>query len=370
MTNCFVLNAFVVPIINKLVSQGWVVKVLVNLKSGSPSHLIPSCVEITHLNISRNIAVINDFVTLCQMYKYFSAHRPLYVHSVTPKAGLLAMLAAWLAQVPNRIHTFTGQVWSTKRGVSRLILKTVDRILVMASSYLLADSQSQIDFLISERVVDEKKIHLIGQGSICGIDVSKFKKDDTKREKIRAKLNIPSDSIVFLFVGRLNKEKGVKELARAYSSVHKQMPNTYLIFIGPDEDGQANVIQDCADHSMNNIRILGEIPLPAEFYSVADIFCLPSHREGFGQVLIEAAACELPVIATKTYGIIDAVADGETGILVPVGDVEKLKSAMLILAKNESLRKKMGEAGHTRVKKQFLQEDVIGQWSKIYIHAQ
>lgn len=366
MTNCFVLNAFVVPIINKLVSQGWEVKVLVNLKSGSPSSTIPDSVEITHLNISRNISIINDLSTLYQMYQYFSQNRPLYVHSVTPKAGLLAMLAAWISGVSNRIHTFTGQVWSTKKGMSRLILKSLDKILVMASTYLLADSRSQLAFLVSEGVADKNKIHLIGQGSICGIDIDKFKKNDSERKAVRARLDIPHDGIVFLFVGRLNNEKGVKELAQAYSLLHQQIPNAFLIFVGPDEGNQIDVIRECTGTAMKDIRIIGETPFPSVFYSVADIFCLPSHREGFGQVLIEAAACELPVIATKIYGIIDAVADGETGVLVPVGDVAKLASAMLLLAKDEGLRIKMGQAGYMRVQKQFLQTDVISQWADIY----
>lgn len=367
MTNCFVLNAFVVPIINKLVSQGWTVRVLVNLDSGKPSSQIPSSVQITHLKISRKISIVNDLSTLYQMYKYFSASSPLYVHSITPKAGLLTMIAAWIAGVPNRIHTFTGQVWSTKQGISRSLLKNLDKILVMTSTCLLADSQSQIDFLISQGVVDKKKIRLIGKGSICGIDIEKFKKHDSKREEIRAKLDIAGDAIVFLFVGRLNKEKGVKELVQAYSSLHEKIPNTYLIFVGPDEENQTKVVHENAGNAMKNIRMIDETPHPEVFYSAADIFCLPSYREGFGQVLIEAGASELPVIATNIYGIVDAVVDGETGILVPVASANDLMAAMILLSKDLDLRKRMGEAGRVRVESHFLQDRVISEWSQIYL---
>jgi glycosyltransferase involved in cell wall biosynthesis len=230
--------------------------------------------------------------------------------------------------------------------------------MAMFATHLLVDSQSQKQFLVDEGIFTADRGTVIGNGSICGVDSRRFCPDASARAAIRHELGIAADDTVFLFLGRLNREKGVKELAKAFSIIAAERTDVRLVFVGAEEDvAYAEIINICDSQADKLARVLFT-PEPHKFMAAADIFCLPSYREGFGQVIIEAAACGIPAISTRIYGVTDAVEDNITGLLVPPESVESLVEAMRKLAGNPELCKRMGEAARKRVIELFDHEKV------------
>jgi len=320
--------------------------------------ILPAAVEIRSIPIKREINFVADIIVLTQLFFMFRREKFALVHSVSPKAGLLSMIAARMAFVPHRIHTFTGQVWLTSNGVKRWLLKFLDKVIYLCSSMVLIDSGSQREFLIKHNVVRRNFSKVLGEGSISGVDLNRFQPDFKVRGLVRSKIDVMDTSIVILFLGRLKRDKGVIELAKAYSHIANQVPNTSLIFVGPDEENlHAELIEILIKH-IENVRFKSYTNEPETFMQAADIICLPSYREGFGSVVIEAAACGIPAVASRIYGLTDAIEDSSTGFLVEQGDIAELSNALLLLVKDEVLRKTMGVAAHERVISLFSQEQV------------
>ncbi len=312
--------------------------------------------EVIPLAIERKVGLVRDLRTLLQLYGTFRGRRFSAVHSITPKAGFLGMVAALFARVPARTHTFTGQVWATRRGPTRFALKSLDRLLALSATNLLADSLSQRDFLIRQGVVREAKIAVLGDGSISGVDISRFKPDPEARALIREDLGISSRGLVFLFLGRLTEDKGVLSLARAFCSLSAAAETGsefHLLVVGPDEEGMAPRMRASCQSYGDRIHFVGFSETPERHMAAADVFCLPSLREGFGSVIIEAAAVGLPAIASRIYGITDAVVDGETGVLHAAGDVDEIAACMRRLAVDERVRSDLGRAARARAVERF-----------------
>lgn len=300
------------------------------------------------LPITRKPSPWNDALSVLQLFKLFRRERFDIVHSIMPKTGMLAMLAAWLARVPVRIHTFTGQVWVTKSGIKRKLLKGFDKLIGYFSTSSFADSPSQRDFLINEGVIPPKKIRVIGAGSICGINPERFHPDAKAKEAIRQELGISQDSRIILYVGRLNRDKGLFDLANAFNTIAKEHPDTVLVLVGAQEDVFFEEIQKiCADYQ-DRLRYVSFTPFPEKYMASADLFCLPSYREGFGMTVIEAAACGLPTVGSRIYGITDAIKDGETGLLFTARCTDELIQALSLLLINQSLLEHMSKLAQTR----------------------
>jgi len=316
-------------------------------------------VDVLYVPMNRNPSPFKDLMCLITLARLFKKRRFDVVHSVTPKAGLLGMLAARLAGVPARVHTFTGQVWATRTGMGRTILKSMDRILAWAATDVLADSRSQLDFLRQQKVLAPDRGAVLANGSIRGVDASRFKPDGSARERIRRELSIPDHCCVFLFVGRLNPDKGVLTLAQAFSQVARTHPDTLLLIVGPDEAGMRPKIEQTCNEFLPRLRFVGNTSVPETYMAASDVLCLPSRREGFGNVVIEAAAAGLPAIASRIYGLTDAMVDGTTGLLHEPGDSSALASAMSQLADSPALRRTLSTAGRERVLHQFASENVI-----------
>ena len=310
-------------------------------------------VRVLSAPIVRPIAPLRDLVALLRLVRLLREYRFDIVHSVTPKAGLLAMLAARIARVPIRIHTFTGQVWATRRGPARAFLRAMDRLIASCATHVLVDSRSQRDFLIANRVVTASKSSVLGDGSICGVDAGRFKPDEAARQRVRHEAAIPDDAVVFLFLGRLSRDKGVLDLARAFAALASANASAYLALVGPDEEELRREIGEIVSTCADRVRHVDYTARPQDFMAAADVFCLPSYREGFGQVALEAAACGLPVIASRIYGVVDAVSEGESGLLHPPGDVPALRAQMETLLRDAALRARLGGAGRERALRDF-----------------
>lgn len=306
------------------------------------------------VRIERSIRPLRDLRALFSLIRLFRRMRFDAVHSVTPKAGLLAMMAARIAGVPLRTHTFTGQVWATQRGFRRRALRLLDKINHRLSTFSLVDSISQRDFLLDERVVRPERSGVLAEGSICGVDAGRFRPDAGKRAEVREALELEERQILFLFVGRLKREKGVLDLARAFAAVHARHETARLLIVGPeDEAGLRERISEALGPHLAACTLIDWTDRPEDYLAAADIFCLPSYREGFGSVLVEAGAAALPSIASKIYGIDDAVVDGVTGLLHPAGDADAIAERMEMLILAPQLRAQMGEAGRKRAIERF-----------------
>lgn len=319
-----------------------------------------------HVPIARPIMPIADAIALLELARALKRGKYASVHSMTPKAGLLTATAAFAVGVPVRIHTFTGQVWATRRGLARWGLRLLDRIIAKLCTHVMVDSLSQRDFLLSEGVLSGDEGLVLGQGSVCGVDPTRFRPDATVREAVRAQLGIPSNAVVLLFVGRLTQEKGVVELVSAFCQLAGTRKDLYLVMVGPDEQNVGAVIAADYPSYLPQLRFTGQSAQPERYMACADIFCLPSYREGFGSVIIEAAATGLPAVASRIYGITDAVVDRATGLLVEPRNIPALKSALSELADDAPFRVKLGTAARARALRDFSSVSVAAEFLRFY----
>lgn len=310
-------------------------------------------VRLVTVPIARSISPYTDFRAFLALLHLFHREHFDVVHSITPKAGLLAMGAARLTGVPHRIHCFTGQVWATRHGYKRTLLKSADRIIATNARYLMADGLLQRTFIEREGIVRKGQVDVLGHGSIAGVDIERFRPNPEQRCKIRGELNVPQTSLLVLFIGRWNRDKGVLDLAQAFAQLMRTHDNVYLAMVGPDEADISSEFKQLCGDAMVHVRCVPYTPTPEHYMAAADVFVLPSYREGFNNVVIEAAACGTPSVASRIYGLADAVEDGVTGLLHPAGDVAGLRDALARLCDNPTLRTQMGAAARTHVQAYF-----------------
>lgn len=320
--------------------------------------ILPPGVSFKPMDIRRAIDPVRDLKALIALVKLIRSENYSMVHSVTPKAGLLAQIASRWCGIGIRVHMFTGQVWVTKTGIFRDLLKLLDCLIAACASHLLADSSSQRAFLIEERVVDAEKVRVLGSGSISGVDLNRFRPNRAVRQRVRASLGYSDDDVLALFVGRLNRDKGVFDLAMAFANISSKLPKLKLLFVGPDEEMLGLEIERAVKRNPH-LRLLGGTPCPEEFMMASDFFCLPSYREGFGSVVIEAAACGLPAIASAIYGLTDAVEDGKSGLLHPPHDVTYIAALLERFTIDRGSREKMGAYARQRAMDNFSTEKVV-----------
>lgn len=310
------------------------------------------------MDIPRAISPWRDLQALIRLYLFFRRERIQIAHSTTPKAGLLTALAAFLAGVPVRLHTFTGQPWVTMRGAKRWLARVSDKVIGKLNTRCYADSMSQRQFLISQGIVNESQLFVIGAGSLAGVDMRRFDRNRFTEEScaaLRQSLGIPKEVPVLLFVGRITADKGAHELLQAYSRIKAAGSAAHLVFVGrvDTESGVSGGISEDDIGRISGAHLVAYTESPESYLAIADILCLPSYREGFGTVVIEAAAMGVPTVGTNIYGLSDAIKPGETGLLVSPRNAEDLADALERLLDDELLRTRMGAAAKQRASALF-----------------
>lgn len=319
------------------------------------------------IDIQRGISLINDIRTIWQLKKYFKKMKFDAVHSVTPKAGLTTALAGKMAGIKHRTHIFTGQVWATRTGLMRWILKSIDKVIAKCDNHILVDGKSQRAFLEQEGVIEKGKAIVFCEGSIAGVNSERFVPDEIARKEEREKIGIKDEALTYIFLGRLNHDKGIGELYEAYNRLAAENDDVFLLLVGFDEEGYLDKLTDYKNiREGKNFHFYGSTSTPEKILNAGDVFVLPTYREGFGSSVLEAACIGLPCICSDAYGVLDAYVDGETGLQCKVGDVESLYQSMKKMHDNPKQRKEMGEKSRERAIKVFNVKPISEAWFNFY----
>lgn len=312
------------------------------------------------VKILRKTSLFYDFKALFNLIILCIKIRPHIIHSIMPKAGLLASLGGALSFVPIRIHTFTGQVWATKKGGARKFYKLMDKLILKLNTACLTDSPSQSDFLADNGFVKNgSPIKYLGKGSLSGVNLDIFDVNIVKeRNVLRGELGISESDFVYVFLARKSIVKGIRELIESFANV-AYLPNVKLLFIGPDEsDGVLDLLLAQNQNILDRIVSLDIVKNHEKYLAISDVLCLPSSSEGFGTIVVEAAALGIPSIGFDIVGLSDSIENGYSGILVPFKDTNKFSEAMIDLYKNKEHLTELKINARKRVAKYF-SADVI-----------
>lgn len=326
------------------------------------------CVNVHHIsvNIERNIFLVRDLKAFLKLAKIIKKEKFSCVHTIMPKSGLIGMMAAYYCRTKVRFHTCTGQPWVTRKQPLKWFLIQMDRIIGRLTTVIMADSKSQFEFLAEHKIMPRSKSLVLGSGSICGVDINKFKLNVTQRKEFRSSLNIKDDDIVFMYLGRLTIDKGLLDLAHAFMNVLKILPQAKLIYVGSDEGAIVKATLSIIGNRKKSFQYFPYTKKPETYFNIADVFCLPSYREGFGTVILEAAAFGIPSIGSNIYGIIDAIQDEKTGLLFPPKDIKKLTEKILHLGQDKDYRTQLGQNALKRTRDEFSQDAVTDNLLKLY----
>lgn len=281
------------------------------------------------VSMERHVSPLKDLISLIRLIRVMRKERPVMVHSMTPKAGLLCMMAAWIAHVPIRVHTFTGLVWPTQTGLSRKILMLTDRITCFCATHIIPEGEGVKHDLSS--CITDKPMRVLGYGNVRGVDLDYWKRSGgTRTEGWLSERREKKEPFTFVFVGRIVRDKGINELVNAFFRLNKNYPDTRLLLVGPAEDDLDPVLPETqmAIEKEESIISVGSQKDVRPYYEASDALVFPSYREGFPNVVLEAGAMELPSIVTDINGSREIIEEGVNGVIVPPRDESALYEAM------------------------------------------
>ena len=313
-------------------------------------------VRVVEVPMERRIAPLSDLKSLFRLVKVFRSERPDLVHSMTPKAGLLAMMAARIAGVKARVHTFTGLVFPTSAGLKRRLLMATDSITCSCATDIIAEGEGVRRDLLDARVT-RKEVKVLGHGNVRGIDLSYYDRTPEVME-LAETLKVPG-VFTFLFVGRAVRDKGLEELVRAFRELCLTHSAIRLVLVGPFEDDVDPVSGETRDYIQDSPDIITTGELSGKellaWYAAADCFVLPSYREGFPNTVLEAGAMGLPSIVTDINGSREIIKEGINGMIVPPRDSEALHDAMEIALRDRESLASMAAASRGEIASRFEQ---------------
>ena len=320
--------------------------------------------------MQRHISIRHDIVSLWRIVRAFLREKPTMVHSMTPKAGLLCMVAAWMCRVPVRIHTFTGLVFPTSHGLKKKLLMLTDAITCRCATHIIPEGEGVKNDLLSNGIT-RKPLQVLGYGNVMGIDVQRFSR---RKEIEKAASEIRDNSVfTYLFVGRIVGDKGINELVSAFVRLNRAHPNTRLLLVGffeneldPVSPETRRLIEEC-----EQIEYAGEQKGDnlVAYYAASDCFVFPSYREGFPNTVIEAGAMDLPCIVTDINGSREIIEHGKNGIIIPVRDEQAIYQSMEQMLTDEQMRKGMTEKARemivSRYERGFVRQCLYDFYSKV-----
>ena len=326
----------------------------------------------THVvEMTRTITPLKDLKALLKLYKFFKKEKPFIVHTHTPKAGTVGMIAAKLAGVPNRLHTIAGLPLLEKTGVMRKLLNLVEKLTYSCSTLILPNSFKLKRIILTEKFTSASKLKVIGHGSSNGIDTEHYNiahVTEKQKEQLRESLNINENDTVFIFIGRIVKDKGINELVAAFNLLTKKHSRCKLLLIGSRENHLDPLLSKTEILIKENICI---IPTGVQkdirpYVSISHALTFPSYREGFPNVVLQASCMCLPCIVSDINGCNEIIEDQVNGLIIPVKNSEALESAMLYMIENPEKRLDMIKHSRKRILERYKQEFIWDESLKLY----
>jgi glycosyltransferase involved in cell wall biosynthesis len=307
--------------------------------------------------MERDISPFRDLLSLVRLYTLIRRIRPAVTNVGTPKAGLIGSVAAWLARVPYRVYTLRGLRWETASGIKRRILMLADQVACACSHQVICVSHNLRSAVIHAGLTTAQRAVVLGDGSSNGVDQERFaptKDRVLKAAELRKQYGILADAQVVGFVGRFTRDKGIAELYEAHKLLQLEFPALRLVLVGDFEPGDP-VREELRLRIKSDSSVVtpGFLTDASEWYHVFDVLALPSHREGFPNVILEAQAAGKPVVGALATGVADAIFDGVNGFLVPIGDAAELAKSIGNLIRHPMLRTKMGKVARKRAVEKF-----------------
>lgn len=314
-------------------------------------------IEWYDVKISRKIHPISDLISLIRLCIVLHKFQPHITHSIMPKAGLITALAASLMRIPVRIHTFTGQIWDTKSGLLRALLKLIDKIIISLNTICLTDSPSQSKHLFDNGIsYNDQPLPVLGSGSLIGVDLDRFDAPSISHRATttRESLGIDKNDFVIAYIARKTRDKGAIDMLRGFHLAKSKCQNLHLLFIGPDESkNEIALLRHKEPWLFESVIERGPVSNHEEYLLASNLLCLPSYREGFGTIVLDAAALSIPTIGSRISGLIDSVADQSTGLLFPAGDFQKMSDMICMLSSDRAMLSQLGNEARLRVELNF-----------------
>lgn len=361
------LNTFCRGLLSELKEQGYEVIALSSKDNSLAALGERETIRTIGVPMERHIAPLKDFVSLFRLFRVFVKEKPVMVHSMTPKAGLLCMMASWLARVPVRVHTFTGLVFPTAKGLTKKVLMTTDWLTCACATHVIPEGQGVLNDLKNNGIT-KKPMKVLGYGNVMGVDMTRFSRRPEVMEK--AALFRKDGVFTFVFVGRIVGDKGINELFQAFKSLMTQvsLQKTRLVLVGNYE----NNLDPISPASKQAIESAPEIEAVGPqfgddllaWYAASDCFVFPSYREGFPNTVLEAGAMGLPSIVTDINGSREIIIPYEkdhqsaTGLIIPSHDAEALQKAMEWMITHDAERNLMASNARPSIESRFEQHYV------------
>lgn len=316
------------------------------------------------IEMTRKITPLKDFKALMELVCLMHKEKPDIVHTHTPKAGLLGMIATWVTRVPHRLHTVAGMPLTVATGGKRKLLDFIEKLTYACATKVYPNSFGLKDLILDYKFTKPSKLKVIGKGSSNGIDTSQFDPtlvSEKTKEDLRKELGIKADDFVFLFVGRVVTDKGINELAEAFSKINNT--NCHLVIVG-DYESHLDPLLPKTEKEIrqnSNIHAVGYKTNVVEYFAMADVLVFPSYREGFPNVVMQAAAMQLNAIVSDINGCNEIVKDGENGWIVPAKEINLLRDRMQWCFENPEESKRMGLKSR---------EIMIRDYERSYVHSE
>jgi glycosyltransferase involved in cell wall biosynthesis len=331
-----------------------------------------------HVEMTRQITPLADLKSVWKLYRYFKKEKPFIVHSHTPKAGIVSMLAAKLAGVPHRLHTVAGLPLLEAVGTKRKILNFVEKLTYSAATFVYPNSYGLLEIIKEHRFAPPSKLKVLANGSSNGINVSWFSRvhfSEDDNYQLKTRLNILPEHFVFIFVGRLVKDKGINELIAAFVELHNQFPNVRLLLVGNYEH-ELDPLQPETVSTIDSSDFIIPVGFQQDvrpYFAISDALVFPTYREGFPNGVLQAAAMDLPCIVTNINGCNEIITDGHNGMIIPVKDQAAVFEAMRRLYSDKNLYIAMRNVAReiivSRYGQQYVWESILNEYKNLEAHV-
>lgn len=330
-------------------------------------------IRVVPVEMTRSITPIRDMIALYQLYRLFKSEQPQIVHSHTPKAGMLSMVAARIAGVPLRLHTVAGLPLVEAKGIKRKIFNSIEKLTYACATKVYPNSYGLKDIILSNKFVHEGKLKIIGAGSSNGIDTSHFDPENItsdQKDQLREETGLSSADFTFIFLGRIVRDKGINELIKAFKNVAQNDKNAKLLLVGYYDTSTSELLPETEKEIMNNknIVLIGWQKDVRPYLAISDVLVFPSYREGFPNTVLQASAMKVPSIVTDINGCNEIIKDGYNGLIIPLKNVSALQNEMNNLLTNKKLYQRLAANSRTSISENYERKNLWKSLLEEYRH--